>query len=60
MAYPDFSKPYILHTDASEEGLSAVLYQEQVVLFVLSPMALEPLAPLRRQTRVPGTEMGYL
>ena len=29
MAYPDFNSPYILHTDASESGLGAVLYQHQ-------------------------------
>ena len=29
MAYPDFNKPYILCTDASEQGLGAVLYQRQ-------------------------------
>ena len=29
MAYPDFNSPYILHTDTSETGLGAVLYQHQ-------------------------------
>ena len=28
MAYPDFNEPFILHTDASYEGLGSVLYQK--------------------------------
>ena len=29
MAYPNYTKPFKLHTDASENGLGAVLYQKQ-------------------------------
>ena len=29
MAYPDFSKEFTLHTNASGEGLGAVFYQKQ-------------------------------
>lgn len=42
LGYPDFEKPFVLHCDASQEGLGAVLYQrQQGKLVALSVMGQE-------------------
>ena len=29
MAYPDFEQPFVLHVDASQDGLGGILYQKR-------------------------------
>ena len=48
MAYPDFSKPFVLHTDASQEGLGAVLYQKQEQRMRVIGYASRTLSPAER------------
>ena len=48
IAYPDFSCPFILHCDASEEGLGAVLYQEQDSKLRVISYASRTLSPAEK------------
>ena len=48
LCYPDFSKPYILHTDASGHGLGAVLYQEQEQKLRIVAFASRSLKPAEK------------
>ena len=51
LAYADFKAPFVLHTDASGDGLSAVLYQVQ-------DGQKRVIAYASSQTGIPGTQMG--
>ena len=46
MAYPDFERPFVLHTDASYSGLGSVLYQHtadgQLKVIAFASRALRP------------------
>jgi hypothetical protein len=48
MAYPDFTKPFIVCTDASEEGLGAILYQSQNGETRVIAYASQSLTPAER------------
>ena len=48
MAYPNFTDPFILHTDASETGLGAVLYQRQNGVLRVIAYGSRTLSPAER------------
>ena len=48
LAYPDCSQPFILHTDASKDGLGAVLYQVQAGKMRIIGYASRTLSPAER------------
>ena len=48
MAYPDATCPYILHTDASENGLGAVLYQKQYDVLRIIAYGSRTLTPAEK------------
>ena len=45
LAYPEYNSPFILHTDASQDGLGSVLYQEQNGLLRVIAYASRTLTP---------------
>ena len=48
LAYPDYEKNFILHVDASEKGLGAVLYQEQEKALRVIGYGSRTLSPVER------------
>ena len=60
MAYPNFNRPYLLHTDASETGLGAVLYQEQDGLMRDIASGSRTLTPAERNYHLHSGKLEFL
>ena len=60
MAYPDFTKPFIVHTDASKDGLGAVLYQNQDGIMRVIAYASRALSPAEKKYHLHAGKLEFL
>ena len=60
IAYPDFSQPFIVHTDASQEGLGAALYQVQEGKTKIISLASRTLTPAEKNYFMHSGKLEFL
>ena len=60
MAFPDYNLPYILHTDASTEGLGAILYQRQAGKVQVIAYASKTLSPTEQKYQMHLGKLEFL
>lgn len=60
LAYPDFDRPFVLHTDASNEGLGAVLYQHQGNKLRVIGYGSRTLTPAERNYHLHSGKLEFL
>ena len=60
LAYPDFNAPYVLHTDASQAGLAAVLYQRQNGTMRVISYVSRTLSPSEKRYHLHSGKLEFL
>lgn len=60
LAYPDFELPFVLHTDASNEGLGAVLYQQQGKELQVIAYGSRTLTPAEKNCHLHSGKLEFL
>ena len=60
MTYPDFDEPFILHTDASQDGLGAVLYQQREGVLRVIAYGSRTLTPAERNYHLHSGKLEFL
>lgn len=60
LAYPDFDLPFVLHTNASNEGLGAVLYQQQAGKLCVIGCGSRTLTPAERSYHLHSGKLEFL
>ena len=60
IAYPEYGKPFIVHCDASESGLGAVLYQRQEDVLRVVSFASRTLTPAEKNYHMHSGKLEFL